>query len=112
MTTSALSSSSPVDSFDHCLADIRKAVRKHAPFTFIAYRSLSPDENDDWYFMASKVAWFVFLIFNFTEITAACISPLFILVPFVPFALDAIWTVYRHSAMDALMPSIPPRLLY
>jgi hypothetical protein len=83
---------SPVDCFDRGIDSFRSTVRKRLPFTFIAYRSLVPDKDDDWYYLAQKVAWFVFILFNVVNLT---FSPIFILVPFVPMILDAIWTGCR-----------------
>ena len=103
---------SPVDIFDHCLADFRKAVRSNAPFTFIAYRSLLPEREDDWYYLASKISWFVFVLFNFARISATCFSPLFIVVPFVPFVLDGIWIVYHRMHGDQMGAALPPNLVY
>jgi hypothetical protein len=86
---------SPVDSYDRGITQFRSVVRERLPFTFIAYRSLIPEKDDDWYYLAEKVAWFVFVIFNLVDFLLRSSSPIFIFIPFVPLVLDGIWTVNR-----------------
>jgi len=80
----------PVDSFDQGIREFRSCIRSRMPFTFIAYRSLIPDIDDDWYYLAQKVAWFVFVVFNFVEF-AGKFSPILFAFPFVPMILDTVW---------------------
>jgi hypothetical protein len=101
---------SPVDSFDRGVENFRSAVRESLPFTFIAYRSLIPEKDDDWYYLAQKVAWFVFIVFNFVEFAGRSISPIFYVLPFVPMIIDAIWfgsQYLQSSQKSALFVSSP-----
>jgi len=96
---------SPVDSFDRGLESIRSTVRERMPFTFIAYRSLIPEKDDDWYYLAQKVAWFVLIVFNVVGYAIKSVSPIFILIPFVPFIFDAIWIASRsHKSSKQPIP--------
>ncbi len=87
--------SSPVDSFDRGILQFRSVVRERLPFTFIAYRSLIPEPDDDWYYLAQKTAWFVFVIFNFVDFAMKSFSPFFVVLPVVPLILDAVWILNR-----------------
>jgi hypothetical protein len=102
---------SPVDTFDQGIERFRQFVHDRMPYTFIAYRSLIPAKDDDWYYLAEKTAWFVFVIFNIAKWTARSISVACIVIPFLPLALDAgcaIWQ--RIKSKHPTLPTISPRL--
>lgn len=85
---------SPVDTFDHSVEEFRSQVRERMPFTFIAYRSLIPEKEDDWYYLASKVAWVVFIAYQLVEFAAKW-SLFMAAIPFIPFIMDVVWMGYQ-----------------
>lgn len=98
---------SPVDCFDRGVEQFRSTVRERLPFTFIAYRSLIPAKDDDWYYLAEKVAWFVFVMFNFVDFAIKTVSVFFIALPFVPMILDAVWIASRSIKLfGKSLPSV------
>ena len=96
---------SPVDRFDLAIVQFRSFVREQLPFTFIAYRSLIPGVDDDWYYLSEKVAWFVVVIFNFVDFAMKTVSPFFFVIPFIPLILDSIWIGSRY--LKLYQPNFP-----
>lgn len=102
---------SPVDSFEQNVDHFRGLVRDRMPFTFIAYRSLIPAKDDDWYYLAEKVAWFVFVVFNFVEWSVRSISCVCLVVPFIPLIMDGVRFVWhRLPGVKNSELKIPSRL--
>jgi hypothetical protein len=104
-------SNSPVEAYDHSLDVFRRFVHDHAPYTFIAYRSLIPEKEDDWYYLATKVAWFVFVVFNFVELAASWCAFVAV-IPFVPLVFDAIWNAHRYLHPHGEALAISPALMH
>lgn len=97
-----------VDCFDQSVENLHEFCRERLPFTYIAYRSLIPEKGDDWYYLAEKVAWVSFLVFQLIEF-AASISLWIALIPVIPLALDAMRLSYREVCHREC--EIPPSVL-
>jgi hypothetical protein len=84
----------PVEAYDQYLTNVNSCVRRYAPFTYMAYRSLIPEKENDWYWLASKTAWVIFVMRQ-TSLTMPFLSWVFCVSPFLPFIFDAIWIGVR-----------------
>lgn len=83
-------SKDPVQVYYGSLETLHAHVRKNAPFTYIAYRSILPKTNEDFIDVAYKIAYFV-TFSMLIQIGVQFLSPLCGIVPFLPFLSDLVW---------------------
>jgi len=96
-------SADPVKNYYDALEKLHINIRTYSPFSFLAYKSLIPNEDDDFIGLAYKISYFVTFRF-FIQLGIEFVSPLCSIIPFVPLVLDFLWISY-HS-MDQL--AFPP----
>lgn len=98
---------SPVRAYYGCLRGLRQTMRRYTPCTYIAYKTLVPSSDDDLISIASKISDFITLRF-FVTLCMKFISPVCIIIPFIPFILDFGWICY-HWAKGHKFEEIPER---
>lgn len=76
-----------IDSYSSALEGFRSSVRTYAPYTFVAYRSLIPNSDDDLVEYANKICDVAALHFLVNYI-AKVVHPIFLVLPFIPLILD------------------------
>jgi len=96
MVLLAASPDDPVKVYYDSVEKLHLKVRKNAPFTYLAYKSMLPAKEDDFIYLAYKISYFVTFKF-FLHIAIHMASPLCTLIPYVPFVLDGLWVSYQWA---------------
>jgi len=95
MTARTIPRKDIVETYFDGIGKVRDRVRRHTPFTYIAYHELLPSKTEsDFVGLAYKICYYVCLRF-FIRLGMQAISPFFGLVPLIPLALDALYVGYR-----------------
>lgn len=94
MLLRAASSEDLIKTYYDSLDKLHATVLEHAPFTYLAYRSMIPGREDDFVVLAYKISYYV--TFKFLIQLGINTGSVFCgVLPFLPFVMDVLWVGYR-----------------
>ncbi len=88
----------PVTAYENCCDGIRRSLRSSTPFTYIVYNSLLPKKDEDWVETAQKIVEFFIFRAVIVRLAVCYLSPMWVVLPLLPFVLDGIYLCWRWTA--------------
>ena|SRR3989344_7716039 len=95
MSVTTATAKDPVQVYYDAIGKCHATIRRHTPFTYLAYNSLLPTEKEgDYIGLAYKISYYIVFRF-FIRLGERTISPFFGVIPLIPFVADFCWVGYH-----------------